>query len=58
LILEDPWIEFEDSTITKIQNYIIDISKNSTVVVSTNDKNFIEKSTVHFSIENGTLIKA
>ena len=57
LILEDPWIEFEDSTITKIQNYIIDISKNSTVVVSTNDKNFIEKSTVHFSIENGTLIK-
>jgi ABC-type bacteriocin/lantibiotic exporter with double-glycine peptidase domain len=58
LILEDPWIEFEDSTITKIQNYIIDISKNSTVVVSTNDKDFIEKSTVHFIIENGTLIKA
>ena len=58
LILEDPWIGFEDSTITKIQNYIIDISKNSTVVISTNDKGFIEKSTVHFIIENGTLIKA
>jgi len=58
LILEDPWIGFEDSTITKIQNYIIDISKNSTVVISTNDKDFIEKSTVHFIIENGTLIKA
>jgi ABC-type bacteriocin/lantibiotic exporter with double-glycine peptidase domain len=58
LILEDPWIGFEDSTITKIQNYLIDISKNSTVVVSTNDKDFIEKSTVHFIIENGTLIKA
>lgn len=58
LILEDPWVGFEDSTITKIQNYIIEISKNSTVVVSTNDINFIEKSTVHFNIENGTLIKA
>jgi len=58
LILEDPWLGFEDSTITKIQNYIIDISKNSTVVISTNDKDFIEKSTVHFIIENGTLIKA
>ncbi len=58
LILEDPWTGFEDSTITKIQNYIIDISKNSTIVVSTNDKDFIEKSTVHFIIENGTLIKA
>jgi len=58
LILEDPWIGFEDSTINKIQNYIIDISKNSTVVISTNDKGFIEKSSVHFIIENGTLIKA
>jgi ABC-type bacteriocin/lantibiotic exporter with double-glycine peptidase domain len=58
LILEDPWVGFENLTITKIQNYIIDISKNSTVVVSTNDKDFIEKSTVHFIIENGTLIKA
>jgi ABC-type bacteriocin/lantibiotic exporter with double-glycine peptidase domain len=58
LILEEPWVGFEDSTITKIQNHIVDISKNSTVVVSTNDKNFIEKSTVHFNIKNGTLIKA
>jgi len=58
LILEDPWVGFEDSTIAKIQNYLIEISENSTVVVSTNDKNFIEKSTVHFNIENGTLIKA
>jgi len=58
LILEDPWVGFEDSTITKIQNYLIEISENSTVVVSTNDKIFIEKSTVHFNIENGTLIKA
>ncbi len=58
LILEEPWVGFEDSTITKIQNYIIDISKNSTVVISTNDKNFIEKSTVHFNIENGTFTKA
>jgi ABC-type bacteriocin/lantibiotic exporter with double-glycine peptidase domain len=43
LILEEPWLGLDDETKLSIQNYLLDISKNRTIVIATNDKDFSTK---------------
>ena len=57
LILEEPWAGLDAKTTLNIQNYLLDIAKNKTVIVSTNDTVFKMKCAVNYYIENGTVKK-
>jgi ATP-binding cassette subfamily B protein len=50
LILEDPWYGLEDYKLN-IQNYLLKESKSKTIIVSSNEDDFIEKCNHHFLID-------
>ncbi len=56
LILENPWNGLDDKLKETIQNYLINLSKSKTVIISTNDINFINKCTHHIYLTNGNAI--
>jgi ATP-binding cassette, subfamily B, bacterial len=55
LILEEPWAGFDEDSQRNIQDYLLKISKTKTIVISTNDRDFIEKCTHHIHFVNGTI---
>jgi ATP-binding cassette subfamily B protein len=55
LLLEEPWMGLDKQIQTQIQNYLITIAKNVTIVIATNDNDFINKCSNHYHIENGTI---
>ena len=57
LILEEPWIGLGEKTAQSVIDYLLKISKNNLVVVSTNDSSFFQYADHHLHIENGTLLK-
>ena len=57
LILEEPWIGLGEKTAQSIKDYLVKISKNNLVVVSTNDSSFFQYADHHLHIENRTLLK-
>ena len=56
LILEEPWLEIEESK-SMIIDYLVSKSKHATIIVSTNDKGFAEKCDEVYMINNGKLTK-
>lgn len=52
LVLEEPWTGSDDSIKQNIQNYLLDISKQKTIVISTNDREFIKKCNHHIHLKN------
>ncbi|NBA86053.1 ATP-binding cassette domain-containing protein [Emticicia sp. CRIBPO] len=57
LVLEEPWMGFDEGIEQNIKNYLSAISSSRTIVISTNDQSFIEKCTANFHISNGTILK-
>jgi ABC-type bacteriocin/lantibiotic exporter with double-glycine peptidase domain len=55
LILEEPWAGFDVVIQQNIQDYLLEISKIKTIVVSTNDREFIKKCNHHIHLVNGTI---
>jgi ATP-binding cassette, subfamily B, bacterial len=55
LILEEPWLGFDEDTKQHIQQYLLQLAKTRTIVISTRDVNFIERCTVKFHIADGTI---
>ncbi len=57
LILEEPWQGFDEKTSSAIKEYLLRKASGKTIVVSTNDQEFIEKAQQHLHIENGSVTK-
>ncbi len=57
LVLEEPWAGFNEDIQQKIQNYLLEISSNKTIVITTNDREFIKKCNLHINLKNGTITK-
>ncbi|MEZ5045358.1 MAG: ATP-binding cassette domain-containing protein [Chitinophagaceae bacterium] len=59
LLLEEPWVGLEVDTKQKLQQYLIDLSKNKTIVIATNDSNFTMQcsNTIYLSKGNVTAKK-
>lgn len=55
LILEEPWLGFNEETKQHVQQYLLKHSKTTTIVISTNDIEFIKKCAVKFHIVDGTI---
>jgi ATP-binding cassette, subfamily B, bacterial len=55
LILENPWNGLDEKTTISVQNYLLQLAKSKTIIVSTNDKNFISKCSHHIYLENGNV---
>lgn len=55
LILEEPWTGFDSATQQQIQNYLFEISAKKTIVISTNDREFIKKCHHHIHLKNGKI---
>lgn len=55
LILEEPWLGFSEETKLHIQQYLVQLSKTRTIVISTNDITFIESCPVKYHIVDGTI---
>ncbi len=55
LILEEPWLGFNEETKEHVQQYLLQHSKTMTIVISTNDIEFIKKCDVKFHIVDGTI---
>lgn len=53
IVFEEPWIKLDDFSKNCLQNFLIKIATNKTVVVSTNEIEFIEKSNHHIHLEHG-----
>ena len=53
IVFEEPWIKLDEFSKKSVQNYLIKIATNKTVIVSTNDKEFTELSNHHIHLENG-----
>lgn len=56
LILEEPWLELEESK-SMIIDYLASKPNNATIIVSTNDKFFTSKCDEVYQIKNGKLTK-
>jgi ABC-2 type transport system ATP-binding protein len=56
LILEEPWLELEESK-SMIIDYLASKPNNATIIVSTNDKFFASKCDEVYQIKNGKLTK-
>jgi ABC-type bacteriocin/lantibiotic exporter with double-glycine peptidase domain len=52
LILEEPWLGLDDESKSAIQNYLLEVSDSKTIVIATNDKEFIAKSNMHIDLSN------
>ncbi|MBK7887852.1 MAG: ATP-binding cassette domain-containing protein [Bacteroidetes bacterium] len=57
LVLEEPWLQFDEETKQNLQHYLLSLGKEKTVVISTNDKEFIKKCDIHYTISNGSINK-
>ncbi|MBK9401167.1 MAG: ATP-binding cassette domain-containing protein [Bacteroidetes bacterium] len=57
LVLEEPWLQFDEETKQNLQHYLLSLGKEKTVVISTNDKDFIKKCDIHYTISNGSINK-
>lgn len=57
LVLEEPWLQFDEETKQNLQHYLLNLGKEKTVVISTNDKEFIKKCDIHYTISNGSINK-
>jgi ATP-binding cassette, subfamily B, bacterial len=52
LILENPFMGFDEDTNTNIKNYLLDIAKSRTIIISSNDAEFTKKCKVAVLIHN------
>ncbi|MBK8723395.1 MAG: ATP-binding cassette domain-containing protein [Saprospiraceae bacterium] len=50
LILEDPWNSLDEISKKHLQQYLLDISKNKTIIISTNDSEFIKESSLFINL--------
>ena len=50
LILEDPWNSLDEISKKHLQQYLMDISKNKTIIISTNDSEFIKESSLFINL--------
>jgi ATP-binding cassette subfamily B protein len=57
LVLEEPWLQFDEETKQNLQHYLLSLGKEKTVVISTNDKEFIKRCDIHYTISNGSINK-
>jgi ABC-type bacteriocin/lantibiotic exporter with double-glycine peptidase domain len=53
LILEEPWQNLDSKSTSKLQQYLIDNVQNKTIIVSTNNKIFIDLCAHHIHLQNG-----
>jgi len=56
LILEEPWAGFDNETKINVQEYLMRNAKYRTIIISTNDDEFIKKCNSSFKIINGTVL--
>ncbi|HEX4957390.1 MAG TPA: ABC transporter ATP-binding protein [Lacibacter sp.] len=56
LLLEEPWLGFDDEARQKIQNYLLLKIPNTTALIITNDTEFGEQCTGMVKMENGTIL--
>lgn len=56
LLLEEPWLGFDDEARQKIQNYLLRKIPNTTALIITNDTEFGEQCTGMVKMENGTIL--
>lgn len=58
LLLEEPWPEEDSVSKRAVLNYLIAVKEHTTILVVTSDEEAIQRSDIHFLVENGTLKSA
>ena len=53
IVLEEPWAGLDEDVSINIQNYLLEIAKSRTIVISTNENQFIQKCAHHIHLSNG-----
>ncbi len=56
LLLEEPWIGFEESSQQLIKNYLLTQIPSATIIIITNDELFAKSSDLVLTMKNGTII--
>jgi ABC-type molybdenum transport system ATPase subunit/photorepair protein PhrA len=56
LLLEEPWNGLPIDLQVKMKDYFLNELPNSTVIIATNDAEYIQKCTVAFEIKNGVIL--
>ena len=56
LLLEEPWNGLPIELQVKMKDYFLNELPNSTVIIATNDAEYIQKCTVAFEIKNGVIL--
>jgi ABC-type bacteriocin/lantibiotic exporter with double-glycine peptidase domain len=55
LLLEEPWPEEDMHTKRAVLNYLTTVKSHTTILIVTSDDEAIQRSDIHFLVENGTL---
>lgn len=58
LLLEEPWPEEDSITKRAVLSYLLRVKAHTTILVVTSDEEAIQRSDIHFLVENGTLKSA
>ena len=54
--MEEPWIGLDENVKKRLQAYLLEESKNKTIVVSTNDNDFANLCKHHIHLNKGNAI--
>jgi ATP-binding cassette, subfamily B, bacterial len=52
VLLEEPWVGLDEESKIAIQDYMLEIAQQKTIVVATNDSDFIKKCHLHIDLTN------
>ena len=55
LLLEDPWLGYEEEDTERIKNYLLNETPEATVMVAANDEDFARKCDYVIEMENGSI---
>ncbi len=55
LLLEDPWLGYEEGDTERIKNYLLNETPEATVMVAANDEDFARKCDFVIEMENGSI---
>jgi len=58
LLLEEPWPDEDSVSRRAVLNYLTSVKAHTTILVVTSDEEAIQRSDIHFLVENGTLKSA